>query len=58
MTAIAVGQATLTATFDGRKGPEERTITLQAIVDVVEAPPGEAVSGTFELVWEEVPPPA
>jgi hypothetical protein len=57
VAAHALGTATLTAKFDGRVGPDENMITLQAIVDVVQPPPGAAVGGTFEVVWEQVPTP-
>ena len=52
--ALALGQATLTCTFDGRVGPDEKMITLQAMIDVV---PGAAAGGAFEFVWEDVSEP-
>lgn len=55
LMAHAEGQATITCTFDGDPGDGLRSITLQSPpIDVVLPPPGQAVTGTFEVVFAEV----
>jgi hypothetical protein len=58
IVATAVGQnITLSCTFDGDPGDGERSIRLEAgPFNVLEPPPGEAATATFEVVWEPVEP--
>lgn len=54
VTAHAVGQARITCSFDGKVGSDTNMIVLEANVEVVAPPPGAAVGGTFEVVFEQV----
>lgn len=53
--ALAEGQAIIDVTLDTRLGEEQNLLHLQAVIDVVLPPPGEAATGTFEVVFEQVP---
>jgi hypothetical protein len=55
LMAHAEGQATITCMFDGDPGDGERQITLQSdTIEVVMPPPGQAVTGRFEVTFNQV----
>ena len=57
LEAVGVGISKVRCTFDGDPGDGLREIVLQSEdIEVVEPPPGEAVTGEFTVTFQPVEP--